>query len=1261
MTPTRQTANHTREPWAGRSVVLARLVLAPALLVGVLVTLVLSVAPAFAGPVVGYVKSLGAPGSAAGEMLLSRARQEFAGSGVAVSATTHDVYVADTENHRVDEFKSDGAFVRAWGWGVGGGSGFETCTATCQIGLSGSGPGEFKAPVFIAVDNSTGGASAGDVYVGDAGDNVVSKFTAEGALVKSWGTEGQLASDPATGPKPGPFGPLEGIAVESAGDLDILEREEYNPILHVSSYEGVLRFGQEGVFLNSVKLEREYTPAGLAVDSEGNLFRVLYEGAAVGKYTLLGSELGRVTFGGEAGEASGLAAYGNELYVAGAGIVRRYAFTGPTVVSEPGGQTCEIATERPCPPTESFGSGEAGGGSLTGGSGIAVDPSDGHVFVTDAAVGRVDEFALESLSAPDVSGEQVNAVTESTATLQAEVNPHDASTSVHFEYGPCASLAACASSGYEASTPTVHVNAGFGFTAVAPQYVQGLQPGTIYHFRLVAENEVSEDEKEPAAGEEKTFTTPHASAFTLPDGRMWELVSPSDKSGGAVKPELEVGPVRAAANGGAFTFVSELPLFAEVATSQIFSQVLAQRGAAGWSSRDISPAHDRPDNLPVGEGFEYKAFSVDLSLAVDNPLGPFVALSPEATERTPYIRDNVAGSYRPLVTAANAPGVEFGGNVQEIYGPVKFADATPDLSHVALAGIELAEPGGGLYEWVAGKLLPVGVLPVEELAKGEVLGGQASIGSSSNDLGPNVISNAISEDGSRVFWEAMVAGVGEQLFVRDMAKGETLAIATSGEPKFEAASPDGSKVFFKDEAPLTSGSEATFGKPDLYECELGEVAGRLACTLRDLTTALDGGSGDVGTLAERGSVLGLGVSGPDFDLYVVAKGVLASNENENSEHAVAGAENLYLVHGHGEQTTTSFIAKLAAQAKAKYSSGVEYWTGDFGNNGGIPAAEVSPNGRYLAFMSERSLTGYDSADANNHAVHDEEVFLYDAQAGAGQRMLVCASCNPSGTAPAGVEEVPPTFADSAGVWRGRWVAAVLPQPERLEENGPSPYTPRYVSNNGRVFFDSHDALVPQDVNGQWDAYEYEPATTAPACTVASQTFTERTDGCTSLISSGTSQEQSAFLDASEGGHDVFFMTASQLVPQDTDNAIDVYDAHECTTASPCLEGSPAVTPPSCTTTESCRPGAAEQPELFGAPASATFSGVGNVQSSPGPLVKARGLTAAQKLAAALNACRRHRQKARRAVCEKRVKGKYRSTRTKRPRAKKAGVERRAHS
>ena len=82
--------------------------------------------------------SFGSPGEGAGELSLIPAKVEVLlternepvvpGSGVAVDDVTGDVYVADTGNHRVDEFSAGGGFVRAWGWGVADGvAKLETC------------------------------------------------------------------------------------------------------------------------------------------------------------------------------------------------------------------------------------------------------------------------------------------------------------------------------------------------------------------------------------------------------------------------------------------------------------------------------------------------------------------------------------------------------------------------------------------------------------------------------------------------------------------------------------------------------------------------------------------------------------------------------------------------------------------------------------------------------------------------------------------------------------------------------------------------------------------------------------------------------------------------------------------------------------------------------------------------------------------------------------------------------------------------------
>jgi hypothetical protein len=86
-----------------------------------------------------------------------------------------------------------------------------------------------------------------------------------------------------------------------------------------------------------------------------------------------------------------------------------------------------------------------------------------------------------------------------------------------------------------------------------------------------------------------------------------------------------------------------------------------------------------------------------------------------------------------------------------------------------------------------------------------------------------------------------------------------------------------------------------------------------------------------------------------------------------------------------------------------------------------------------------------------------------------------------------------------------------------------------------------------------------------------------------------------FMDASENGDDVFFLTSEPLTSQDFDNAADMYDAHVCSAAVPCT--APVVAPPACTTADSCRAAPAPQPAIFGAPATATFAGSGNPVSA----------------------------------------------------------------
>src|ERR1700684_1996217 len=114
---------------------------------------------------------------------------------VAVDSETHDVYVTDEQNHRVEKFDSTGHFILMFGKEVDHTTGGDVCTAlsgdVCQAGVAGASPGEFEFPRSIAVDNSGIFGRQGDVYVGDLLAGVVSKFDAEGNLISSWGNNGE--------------------------------------------------------------------------------------------------------------------------------------------------------------------------------------------------------------------------------------------------------------------------------------------------------------------------------------------------------------------------------------------------------------------------------------------------------------------------------------------------------------------------------------------------------------------------------------------------------------------------------------------------------------------------------------------------------------------------------------------------------------------------------------------------------------------------------------------------------------------------------------------------------------------------------------------------------------------------------------------------------------------------------------------------------------------------------------------------------------
>lgn len=393
-----------------------------------------------------------------------------------------------------------------------------------------------------------------------------------------------------------------------------------------------------------------------------------------------------------------------------------------------------------------------------------------------------------------------------------------------------------------------------------------------------------------------------------------------------------------------------------------------------------------------------------------------------------------------------------------------FQGSTADGDHMVFHASKALTPdaiegGSNFYDYTEGEPHLVSVLPDGTAANAE------SIGPGKDRLKYN----QVSPDGSRIFFVANQA-----LYVREDNATTRLISASQRtgddptEPRISLgawASADGSTIYF---IAYGSGSAGHLGLTDDAPPFFGEATGQLY--------RYDLESGDL-------TYIPFGSDGPADTNFV-----------ERLLGVSADGSTVYFSGGHSSGESASFVYPHNRLYVSR--NGQTHFIGetDPALQERIDAGAGSPDGRYFAF------TGFDpgvTSPPSRSCAGCAQIYVYDNEdQGAG---LVCASCNP-----------------------GRFETSNTELDLEPEENTGG-YMNRVLLDNGDLFFQSEDRLVPEDTNDKTDVYRWNA-------------------GQLDLISRGYGKENSFYADATPDGSSVFFYTGEHLVTQDFDSAQDLYVA-----------------------------------------------------------------------------------------------------------------------
>jgi len=463
------------------------------------------------------------------------------GAGIAVHPVSGDVFVADPQNRRLQQFQANGSFVRLWGWDVVvagqagdvGTNAFEICAATtagtCKAGATASpasSNGQFGTgqPLHVAV-GSSGVVSASDSTAINAFSCArVMRFDSTQALPAGL-PQAALDCPPLT---------------STSGGTTGLEVDRDDNHLYVMRGSGPVA-GVEQVDVLGAFVARHLAGSGLNTGSTPGLG---LNSATGDLYVSTNTGGNRILSATEAGAVPATVAIGSPMDVSAhaltvngtvnpsgtSGIPASYRFeySKNGVIWTPAGTDASVGDGASAVPVSKAITGlEAN--TFYRARLVATKPL-GNLPVVSAEI----TFLTDAV-APEVDTGAVQHRTATSAQLRALINPNNLPTTYRFEYGKTTS--------YGSSVPIPAGSAGAaGAERQVVEKAGGLVSSTTYHYRVVATNAEG-----TSVGADRTFTTRPAAtgqspdpcsnaelrtgySAELPDCRAYELVTSPDKN-----------------------------------------------------------------------------------------------------------------------------------------------------------------------------------------------------------------------------------------------------------------------------------------------------------------------------------------------------------------------------------------------------------------------------------------------------------------------------------------------------------------------------------------------------------------------------------------------------------------------------------------------------------------------------------------------------------------------------------------------------------